>query len=119
MPSQCEWIWNWKRRPASLSPIAEVFRVGVGITQIVVDQNRGLTRQFKSFAALVARYQIVQPDHVGSSLRKLSLVFLADSTRQFFFLPADLPAHGSLELSAAARADQLYSPDFFFLCIKL
>src|SRR5437899_4578163 len=106
MPSQCEWIWNWKRRPASLSPIAEVLRVGVGITQIVVDQNRGLTGQFKSFAALVARYQIVQPDHVGSGLRKLSLVFLPDSARQIPILPADLPADGSLEFTAAARADE-------------
>src|SRR6266849_3149036 len=118
MPSKCELPWNWKRGPATLSAIAEILRVGVGITQIVVDQNRGLTGQFKSFAALVAGYQIVQPDHVGSGLRKLSLVFLPDSARQFSFLPADLPTDGSLEFTAAARAHVFDPAGFFFLGIE-
>src|SRR6266849_4850309 len=118
MPSKCELPWNWKRGPATLSAIAEILRVVVGITQIVVDQNRGLTSQFKSFAALVARYQIVQPDHVGSRLRKLSLVFLADSARQFSFLPADLPAHGSFEFTAAARANEFDLAGLLFFGIE-
>src|SRR5258708_32557380 len=98
----------------TLSAIAEVFRVGIGIAEIMVDENGRLAGQFETLPALVASHQIVQPHHVGTGLRKFSPVFLADPARQFSFLPADLPAHGSLEFTAAARAHQLHFPDFFF-----
>src|SRR5216683_8406175 len=95
----------------TFSTIAEVFRIGVGITQIIVDENGRLAGQFETLPTLVASHQIVQPHHVGTGLRKFSPVFLADPARQFSFLPADLPAHGSLEFTAAARAHQLHFPD--------
>jgi hypothetical protein len=102
-----------------LSTVAEVFRVGVGITEIVVDEHGGLAGQFETLAALVASHQVVQPHHIGRGFLKLFPVFCAGSTGQFFFLPADFPAHGSLEFAAAAGADQLHFPGFFFFRVKL
>src|SRR5258708_28580506 len=104
--------------PTTLSAIAEVFRVGVGIAEIIVDENGRLAGQFEALPALVASHQIVQPHHVGTGLRKFSLVFLADPAWQFSFLPADLPAHGCLEFTAAARADQFYFAGLFFFRVK-
>ena len=101
------------------SAIAEIFRVGVGIAKIIVDENGGLAGQFEALAALVAGYQVIQPHHVGTGLGELFPVFFADAARQFLFLAADLPAHGRLEFAAAAGADQLHFSRFFFFCIKL
>jgi len=102
----------------TISAVSEVFRIGVGIAEIIIDENRRLAGQFETFPALVASHQIIQPHHVGTGLGELSSVFFADSAWQFFFLPADLPAHGSLEFAAAARTNQLYFPDFFFFRVK-
>src|SRR5258708_7154990 len=104
--------------PTTLSAIAEVFRIGVGIAEIVVDENGRLAGQFEALAALVASDQIVQPHHVRTGFRKLAAVFLADAARQLLFLPADLPAHGRLEFTTATRTDQLYLPGFFFFRVK-
>ncbi len=68
-------------RRCFFSAIAKVFRVGVGIAEIVVDKNRGLAGQFEAFAAFVASDQIIQPHHIGTGLGKLFPVFLADSAR--------------------------------------
>src|SRR5258708_4645366 len=100
-------------------PIAEVLWVGVGVAEIVVDEHGRLAGQFEALAALVASDQIVQPHHVRTGFRKLAAVFLADAARQFFFLAANFPAHGSLELAAAARANQLHFPGLFFFGIEL
>ena len=102
----------------TISAIAEVFRIGVGVAEIIADKNRRLAGQFETLPALVASHQVIQPHHVGTSLRKLPLIFLADSARQFSLLPADLPAHGSLEFTAAARANQLYFPGLLFFGVK-
>src|SRR5256885_15129968 len=81
------------RRPprSTLFPYTTLFRsvfwIGVGVAEIVVDENRRLAGQFETLAALVAGHQIIQPHHVGTGLLKLPLVFLADSARQFFLLP--------------------------------
>lgn len=98
--------------------VSEIFRVGVGIAEIVVDQHRGLAGEFKAFAAFVARHQIVEPHHEGSRLRELSAVFFAGAAGQFPFLPGNLPAHGKFKFAAAARADKLDLPGFFFFRIE-
>lgn len=100
------------------SAIAEIFGVGVGIAEIIVDQHGGLPGQLKTFAAFVARHQIVEPHHERSSFGKLSAVFFAGAARQFPFLARDLPAHGKFKFPSAARADELDLSGFFLLRVK-
>ncbi len=106
---------GWKRKSA----VAEILRIGVGIAEIIADENRGLARQLEALAAFVAGDQVIQPHHIRTGLRELFPVFLAGSARQFFLLAANLPAHRSLEFAMAAGADQLYFTGFFFFRIKL
>src|SRR5260370_36641893 len=87
--------------------------MGAGIAKTITDEARRLAGQFEALAALVASHQVIQPHHVRTGLCELFPVFFADSARQFSFLAADLPAHGSLEFAAAARTDELYLPGFF------
>jgi hypothetical protein len=103
---------------AKKSAIAEIFGIGVGIAQIIVDEHRGLPGKLKAFAAFETSHEIVEPHHEGSSFGKLSAVFFACSARQFPSLPRDLPAHGKFELSATTRADELDLPGFFFFRVK-
>src|SRR5438046_10471002 len=98
--------------------VAEVFRVGAGIAEVVVDEYRGLAGQFETLAAFVARHQVVQADHIGSGFVELLSVFGAGAARELFFLAANLPAHGEFEIFVAARADQLDLAGLFFFRVE-
>jgi hypothetical protein len=98
--------------------VAEIFGVGGGVAEIIVDEHRGLAGKLEAFAALETGDQVVEPHHVRRGFGKLSPVFVAGAARQFPFLAGNFPAHGKLELAAAARADELDLPDFFFLRVK-
>ena len=50
------------------SAVAEVFRVVVGIAEVIVDQNGGLAGELEAFTAFVAGGQIVEANHVRSGL---------------------------------------------------
>jgi hypothetical protein len=106
------------QRLPNKSAVAEIFGIGVGIAQIVVDEHRGLPGKLKALAAFEAGHEIVEPHHKGSGLRKLSPVFFAGATRQFPSLPRNLPANGKFKFTAAARADELNLPCFFFFRVK-
>ena len=64
-------------------PVAEIFRVGVWIAQIVRNQDGGLPGEFETLPALVANGQVVQANHVGARVGEAFLVFFARATRQF------------------------------------
>ena len=98
--------------------VAEVFRVGAGIAEVVIDEYRGLAGQFETLAAFVARHQVVQADHVGSGFVELFAVFRARPAREIFLLAANFPAHGEFEIFVAARADQLDLAGLFFFRVK-
>jgi hypothetical protein len=100
------------------SAVAEIFGIGVGIAKIIVDEHSGLPGKLKTFATFETRHEIIKPHHEGSGLGKLSAVFFASAARQFPSLPRNLPSHGEFELSAAARADELDLPGFFFFRVK-
>ena len=111
MPLQ---IWARLRRLT----VAEIFGVGVGVAEIIVDEHRGLAGQLEAFAAFETSDEVVEPHHVGRGFGKFSAVFFAGAAWQFPFFAGNFPAHGKLELAAAARADELDLPDFFFLRVK-
>jgi hypothetical protein len=98
--------------------VAEIFGIGVGVAEIIVDEHSGLAGKLEAFAALETGDEIVEPHHVGRGFGELSAVFFAGAARQFPFLAGNFPAHGKLELAVAAGADELDLPDFFFLRIK-
>jgi|HubBroStandDraft_6_1064221.scaffolds.fasta_scaffold04008_9 hypothetical protein len=98
--------------------VAEIFGVGVGIAEIIVDEHRRLAGQLEAFAAFETGDEVVEPHHVGCRFGKLSAVFFAGTARQFPFLAGNFPAYGKLELAATARADELDLPNFFFLRVK-
>src|SRR5260370_354967 len=91
---------------------------GVLMGEIVVGEGGRVGGKFEALPALVASHQVIEPHHVRTGLCELFPVFFADAARQFLFLPANLPAHGSLEFPAATRTDQLYLPGFFFFPVK-
>src|SRR5262249_16392762 len=98
--------------------VSEILWVRVRVAQVVVDQYRGLSGQFKTLAAFVASHQVVQANHVGRGLGKLAAVLFAGSPREFPFLAAHLPAPPRLKLPAATWADQLDLAGLFFFRIK-
>lgn len=100
------------------SAVPEILGIGVGISEIVVDQYRGLPGQLETFAALVASNQIIESHHVGSRFGELPPIFFTGATRQFPFLAGDFPAHGEFKFAAAARANELDLPRFFFFRVK-
>ena len=61
--------------------VAEIFRVGVWIAEIIVDEHRGLAGQLKAFAAFETGDEIVEPHHVGRGFGKLSAVFVAGAVK--------------------------------------
>ena len=100
------------------SAVAEILRVSVGIPEIIVDEHGGLPRKLKAFAAFETGHEIVQPHHERSRLGKFSAVLFASTARQFPLFAGDFPAHGKLELAAAARADELDLSGFFLFGVK-
>lgn len=100
------------------SAVAEIFGVGVGVAEIVVDENGGLAGELEALAALEAGHQVIEPDHIGCGLGEFAAVFFAGAARQFPFLARNLPAHGKFEFAAAARANELDLPGFFLFRVK-
>jgi hypothetical protein len=100
------------------SAVAEIFGIGVGIAEIIVDEDRRLPRQLEAFSAFEASHQVIEPHHEGSSLGKLSAIFFASAAWQFPLLPRNLPAHGKFKFAAATRADELDLPGFFLFRVK-
>lgn len=100
------------------SAIAEIFGIGVGIAEIVVDQDGGLAGQFETLSALETSDEIVEPNHVGSGFGKFSAVFVTSAARQLSFLARNFPTNGKLKFAAAAWADQLDFSGLFLFGIK-
>jgi hypothetical protein len=98
--------------------VAEIFGVGVGIAEIVVDENGGLACKLEALAAFEAGHEVIKPNHERSSFGKFAAVFFAGAARQFPFLARDFPADGKFEFAAAARANELDLPGFFLFRVK-
>jgi hypothetical protein len=100
------------------SAVAEIFGVGGGIAEIVVDENGGLAGKLEAFAAFEAGHEVIKPHHERSSFGELAAVFFAGAARQFPFLARDFPADGKFEFAAATRANELDLPGFFLFRVK-
>jgi hypothetical protein len=98
--------------------IAEILGVNVGIAEGIRDEHRGLAGQLKALATLVARDEVIKPDHIRCRFREFLSVFLTGTARQFPLFAADLPANGELELAATARAHELELAGLFAFGIK-
>ena len=102
----------------SVLPVPEVFGVGGGIAEIVVDEHGGLAGEFKTLAAFVTRDEVVQANHVGSGAVEFLAIFGAGAARKLLLFAANFPAHGKFEILVTARANEHGFPDFFFLGVK-
>src|SRR5580704_3706167 len=115
MPRNCS---SRDQKLRNTSAVTEVFGVGAGVAQIVVDQHRGLPGKLEAFAAFEAGDEVVETHHVGGSLGKLSAVFFAGAAREFPLFAGDFQSHGKLEFAAATRADELDLSGFFLLSVE-
>jgi hypothetical protein len=60
------------RKIATESAVAEIFGIGVGIAQIIVDEHRGLPGKLEPFAAFETSDEVVEPHHEGCGLLRSS-----------------------------------------------
>ncbi len=104
--SQCRRSLKCTRRFENGLAVAEVFRIGVAVTEIVVNENCGLPCEFNALAAFVAGDEVVEAHHVGGRFSELGAVFGAGAAGQFPFLGANFPADRSGKFVMATGANQ-------------